>query len=53
MEQLAASFGVRELHLQTEQQDGGLYTRLGWQALERVNYRGVDVVVMYKRLAHS
>nr|WP_171045323.1 GNAT family N-acetyltransferase [Pseudoalteromonas rubra] len=53
IEQLAASFGVRELHLQTEQQDGGLYKRLGWQAQEQVNYRGVDVVVMCKRLTHS
>ncbi|RZM85423.1 GNAT family N-acetyltransferase [Pseudoalteromonas rubra] len=53
VEQLAISFGVRELHLQTEQQDGGLYARLGWQAQERVNYRGVNVVVMCKRLPHS
>ncbi|MDK1310571.1 GNAT family N-acetyltransferase [Pseudoalteromonas ardens] len=51
IEQLAQSFGVRELHLQTEQQDGGLYQRLGWLAQEQVNYRGVDVVVMSKLLS--
>ncbi|ASD69713.1 GNAT family N-acetyltransferase [Pseudoalteromonas piscicida] len=47
-EQLAIKFGVKTLYLQTEHPEGGLYRKLGWQPLENVNYRGVDVVVMSK-----
>ena len=47
----AAALGVEVLHLQTEHRDGGLYTRLGWQAVEQVNYRGVDVLLMQRRIA--
>ena len=42
----ARSLGVERLHLQTEAHDGGLYARLGWVPVERVTYRGVDVLVM-------
>jgi len=48
---IADSLGVRTLHLQTERLDGGLYARLGWAASEQVNYRGLDVLVMEKRLS--
>ena len=47
---VAKSLGVETLHLQTERLDGGLYGKLGWQAVEQVNYRGIDVLVMEKSL---
>ena len=47
---LARSLGVAQLHLQTEQLDGGLYARLGWKPQEQVTYRGVDVLVMVNDL---
>lgn len=43
---LARAFQVETLHLQTVREDGGLYARLGWQADERVHYKGDDVLVM-------
>jgi GNAT superfamily N-acetyltransferase len=48
--EIAGSLGVKTLHLQTEKLNGGLYARLGWVATEQVNYRGLDVLVMEKRL---
>lgn len=50
VEEVALTLGVTEIHLQTECLDGGLYSRLGWQPVEQVNYRGVDVQVMTKRI---
>ncbi|OHU87778.1 MULTISPECIES: GNAT family N-acetyltransferase [Pseudoalteromonas] len=50
VEQVAKSLGIKELFLQTEALEGGLYKRVGWQSLERVTYCGVDVQVMSKRL---
>jgi GNAT superfamily N-acetyltransferase len=50
IEEVAINLGVRKLYLQTENLTGGLYARLGWQPIEFVNYRGVDVVVMHKKL---
>ncbi|MES2626465.1 MAG: GNAT family N-acetyltransferase [Pseudomonadota bacterium] len=50
---LARQMGVDELHLQTIRQDGGLYSRLGWQAVDRINYRGLDVLVMVKKLGRT
>lgn len=47
---LARKFGVAELHLQTEEMDGGLYAAMGWEPIERVSYHGVEVLVMCKRL---
>jgi GNAT superfamily N-acetyltransferase len=47
---VARSLDVNILHLQTERLDGGLYQRLGWQPIEQVNYRGLDVLVMEKKL---
>lgn len=46
----ARSFGIDRLYLQTERHDGGLYARLGWQALEQVRYRGLDVLIMERDL---
>ncbi len=43
---VSISLNVQKLYLQTERLDGGLYKNLGWQAIERVNYRGVEVLVM-------
>jgi GNAT superfamily N-acetyltransferase len=47
----AAALGVEILHLQTERRDGGIYARLGWLPVERVNYRGVDVLLMQRDIA--
>ena len=47
---VAKKLGVKTLYLQTENKSGGLYHRLGWQALEQVNYRGVDVQVMENQI---
>ena len=46
----APSYGVSTLHLQTEQLDGGLYARLGWQPVEQVRYHGMHVLVMERHL---
>ncbi len=43
--------GVKKLYLQTEKLDGGLYTKLGWKAVEQVTYRGIEVLVMQKDLS--
>jgi len=43
---IAVTLNINKLYLQTECLDGGLYKLLGWQPIERVSYRGVDVLVM-------
>ena len=48
--EIAKSLGVEKLHLQTEYLNGGLYRQLGWHELEQVNYRGIDVLVMQRKL---
>jgi GNAT superfamily N-acetyltransferase len=45
---IAKKLGVHKLHLQTEDLSGGLYSRLGWEPIEQVNYRGNNVLVMEK-----
>lgn len=47
---VADKLGVEKLYLQTENPSGGLYSRLGWQPLERVCYRGIDVLVMQRQI---
>ncbi len=44
------TYGVRDLYLQTEQEDGGLYARLGWQEIQRIYYETRLRVVMHKQL---
>ncbi len=48
--QLARTLGVSTLFLQTEKPDGGLYSSLGWIPIEKVHYRGLDVLVMERNL---
>ncbi len=48
--QVAHTLGVSTLFLQTEKLGGGLYANLGWVPVDRVNYRGLDVLVMEKTL---
>ena len=48
--EIARKLNIKTLYLQTENLDGGLYRRLGWMPLEQVNYHGIDVLVMEKRL---
>lgn len=48
----AAALGVRDVYLQTESDDGGLYRRLGWAPLESVEHAGgFPVRIMLRRLA--
>ncbi len=49
----ARSLGIRTLSLQTEKPNGGLYARLGWVPVERVTYRGVEVLVMERHLSDA
>ncbi len=42
----AKEIGIETLHLQSEQLDGGLYTRIGFTPIEQVEYGGHQVVVM-------
>lgn len=51
IETVAMSLGVTDIHLQTEKLDGGLYKQLGWQPIEQVINRGVEVLVMVKQVA--
>ena len=50
IERLAIDINISILHLATEQLDGGLYKRLGWQPVSQVVDRGDIVLVMRKRL---
>ncbi len=50
VEEIAISFRLTELYLQTERLTGGLYTYLGWQPVEQVNYHDTEVLVMRKAL---
>lgn len=43
---IAKAFKVTKLYLQTEQFDGGIYLKAGFTAVERVVYKGIDVLVM-------
>lgn len=47
----AAKAQIDRLYLQTEALDGGIYTRLGFSPLEKVNYNGYDVLVMKTDIA--
>lgn len=47
---IAEQLGVQILHLQTERLCGGLYSDLGWKPIEKVNSRGLNVLVMKKEL---
>jgi len=49
--EIATGLDVNTLYLQTERLNGGLYGRMGWQAIETVNYNGIDVLVMEKTIA--
>jgi len=48
---IAPRYGVRALYLQTQQLDGGLYRRLGWTPCALAKNRGLDVLVMERRLS--
>ena len=48
----ALVLGVREVYLQTQADDGGLYRRLGWAPLESVQHAGgFPVRIMQRTLA--
>lgn len=43
---LARSFGIKQLHLQTEDLSGGLYRQFGFEHLHQVDSKGIQVTVM-------
>jgi len=43
---IAKAFKIKILYLQTEQFDGGIYARAGFKPVERVVYKGTEVLVM-------
>ncbi len=47
---ISADFGIKELYLQTEALDGGLYQQIGWHLIETVRYKGVHVAVMVRNI---
>ncbi len=47
---IAKKFGVKEIYLQTEALDGGLYKRLGWKTIETIENNSVLVAVMVRQL---
>lgn len=49
---IAVEFGAKELYLQTEALDGGLYRQLGWHLIETVRYKGFHVAVMVRNLGN-
>jgi GNAT superfamily N-acetyltransferase len=48
IEEIAKQLKIRELFLQTEKLTGGLYAELGWLPIEKIDYHGVQVLVMHK-----
>lgn len=48
------ALGVRDVYLQSERSDGGLYRRLGWRPLEmQVHASGVPVRIMQRSVSAS
>lgn len=47
---IATDLGVRELYLQTEALDGGLYRHIGWKPIETTIYKDLHVAVMVRLL---
>jgi len=45
---IAKKLAVQKLFLQTENLSGGLYARMGWKPIEKVNYHRRNVLVMEK-----
>lgn len=48
--EIARSFEVETLYLQTERLDGGLYAHLGWHPCSYVHYKGLEVLVMQRQI---
>ncbi|MCA9639844.1 MAG: GNAT family N-acetyltransferase [Polyangiaceae bacterium] len=51
VERIAVERGIPQLYLATEQLDGGLYARLGYEPVVQTEKRGAQVLVMVKRLS--
>lgn len=50
MSKARTEYGVSSLYLQTEQEDGGLYKKLGWCEVTRIKYNERIRIVMAKEL---
>ena len=49
----AKQLGIDKLYLHTEALCGGLYKKMGWQAVEETLYSGVNVLIMKKILSNE
>ncbi|MDD9891307.1 MAG: GNAT family N-acetyltransferase [Gammaproteobacteria bacterium] len=49
--ELAKQKGLPHLYLQTLDLSGGLYTKLGWQAVQEFNYKDEQTLLMLKKLS--
>lgn len=47
---LAKQRGIKQLYLQTEALDGGLYAKIGWEPVEKVIDKEDDVLIMVNNL---
>lgn len=50
---IASSLNVKTLYLQTINLSGGIYSQLGWQAIEQTTDKGEEVLVMQCHLTHT
>ena len=44
--EVARSYNVSELYLQTERLDGGIYAKHGWVAMQQFEHRGINGLLM-------
>ena len=51
--ELAREKGLPHLYLQTQNLSGGLYTKLGWQAIEQLSVRGDPTLLMVLALSET
>jgi len=51
--ELAREKGLPHLYLQTQNLSGGLYTKLGWQAIEQLSVRGDPTLLMVLTLSET
>lgn len=50
---LATARGLPHLYLQTQNTSGGLYARLGWNALQKLTVRGEQTLLMIRHLEEN
>ena len=48
--EIARSFAIKTLYLQTENLNGGIYAQLGWKPIEQITNKGEEVLIMQSNL---